>query len=748
MTISTPMLPGLSPVGGKKVVAQFDGGLLSSDAGVLALREIEQRLCVAERLAACIVDPRTPEQIVHSPADIIRFRLLMISAGHEDGNDANSLRADPVFKMAHDLAPSQRDLCSQSTISRLENLPDARALLRMGRALVDLYCETFSRVPKRITLDIDDTFDAVHGAQQLRLFNAHYDEYGFQPIVVFDGEGRFITAVLRPAKRPSGKEIRGFVRRLVRTIRTNWPRVEILLRGDSHYCCPEVLDFCRVNKIDYIIGNGYTGGKNVNVGLDRADVFGISVSLDGTRLAVGASNDDGATGGLTGSGAVYLFSFSDLAFNGSTLEGIIGNGYSGPKDINVALDTFDQFGSSVSLDGTNLAVGTPGDNIGRVYLFSFSDLGFNGGQLEGIIGSGYTGGKNVNVVLDPGDLFGVSVSLDGARLAVGASGGTGAVYLFSFTDLAFNSGSLEATIGNGYTGAKDVDVALDGSDLFGYSVSLDGNRLAVGASWDDGATNGFTNTNTGAVYLFSFRDLAFNDGMLEGIIGNGYTGGKNVNIGLDASDYFGWSVSLDGTRLAVGVKNDRGATGDAEQSGAVYLFTDPFGLGGSEPVFDAVYGTRTGETITITPTDIAALLNAGNNVILQASNDGTINAPILVENPSGNGGNLMLQAGRSLTINADIFTDNGDLTLIGNDLAANGVVDADRDPGDASIVLADGVMLNVGSGSLRQAGHVQTVQAVHRALSLHCADADAYRPHRQSGPSPGRFAVSCVSIPG
>ena len=122
--------------------------------------------------------------------------------GHEDGNDANSLRIDPVFKMAHDLAPSERDLCSQSTISRLENLPDARALLRMGRAMVDLYCESFKQVPRRITLDIDDTFDAVHGGQQLRLFNAHYDEYGFQPIVVFDGDGRFITAVLRPAKRP------------------------------------------------------------------------------------------------------------------------------------------------------------------------------------------------------------------------------------------------------------------------------------------------------------------------------------------------------------------------------------------------------------------------------------------------------------------------------------------------------------------------------------------------------------------
>ena len=124
----------------------------------------------------------------------------------------------------------------------------------MGRAMVDLYCESFAKVPKRITLDIDDTFDAVHGGQQLRLFNAHYDEYGFQPIVVFDGEGRFVTAVLRPAKRPSGKEIKPFLRRLVRAIRAHWPNIEILLRADSHYCGPEVLDWCRANGIDYILG--------------------------------------------------------------------------------------------------------------------------------------------------------------------------------------------------------------------------------------------------------------------------------------------------------------------------------------------------------------------------------------------------------------------------------------------------------------------------------------------------------------
>ncbi len=104
----------------------------------------------------------------------------------------------------------RRPTCARSRRSRaLENRPDARTLLRMGRGMVDLYCASFRQVPRRIVLDIDDTFDAVHGGQQLRLFNAHYDEYGFQPIVVFDGEGRIVAAVLRPARRPSGREIVG-----------------------------------------------------------------------------------------------------------------------------------------------------------------------------------------------------------------------------------------------------------------------------------------------------------------------------------------------------------------------------------------------------------------------------------------------------------------------------------------------------------------------------------------------------------
>src|SRR3954449_4592420 len=216
----TPILPGLSPICGRAIEARFDGELMSSDGGLLVLREVEQRLGIAQRLATCIRDPRAPERIVHGLDEIIRFRMLMIAAGYEDGNDADSLRADPLFKLAMDRLPEQGDLCSQSTVSRTENLPDRHALLRMGRGRVDHYCQSFRLEPLRIVLDIDDTFDAVHGGQQLRLFNAHYDEYGFQPIVVFDGEGRFVTAVLRPAKRPKGTDIRALLRRL---LRANWP---------------------------------------------------------------------------------------------------------------------------------------------------------------------------------------------------------------------------------------------------------------------------------------------------------------------------------------------------------------------------------------------------------------------------------------------------------------------------------------------------------------------------------------------
>ena len=265
---STPMPPGLSPVGGKTIEARFDAACMSSDGGLLALREVEQRLAIASRLAGCIRDPRDPSRAIpagrsqpgdpsraiHGLDEIIRTRMLMIAAGCEDGNDADRLRRDPMFKLAMGRLPDDADPCSQPTLSRLENLPDARALPRMGRAMVEHDCQSFRQAPRRIVLDVDDTFDAVRGGQQLRLFNAHHDEYGFQPIVAFDGDGRMIAAVLRPASRPSGRRIVRWLRRLITAIRGHWPRVEIMLRADSHDCTPEALRFCRARGLDDTLG--------------------------------------------------------------------------------------------------------------------------------------------------------------------------------------------------------------------------------------------------------------------------------------------------------------------------------------------------------------------------------------------------------------------------------------------------------------------------------------------------------------
>src|SRR6478736_5828220 len=160
MTEATEILPGLPAVKGKPVHVAFDGGRLTSDAGILLLAAIEQRLKIAERLAACLEDPRDPDRVRHGLAEMIRYRALLIAAGYPDGNDCDALRCDPAFKIAVGRLPeSGADLCSQPTISRLENLPGATSLKRMMAAMVDLFCDSFDQIPRRILLDIDDTED-------------------------------------------------------------------------------------------------------------------------------------------------------------------------------------------------------------------------------------------------------------------------------------------------------------------------------------------------------------------------------------------------------------------------------------------------------------------------------------------------------------------------------------------------------------------------------------------------------------
>ena len=240
----------------KKVLAAFDGGRLTSDGGVVLLAAAERRLGIAECLAGLVADPRNPLLVTHSVADILRARMLAIACGYEDADDLDHLRTDPGFKLACGRLPDTgRDLCSQPTVSRWENAPSLREVVRLTYAMVDLYCASYPKPPKAVTLDIDDTVDVVHGHQQLSLFNAHHDERCFMPIHVYDtATSRPVAILLRPGKTPSGTEVRSHVRRLVRRIRRHWPSTRLTLRGDGHYGRPEVMTWCEANAVDYIFG--------------------------------------------------------------------------------------------------------------------------------------------------------------------------------------------------------------------------------------------------------------------------------------------------------------------------------------------------------------------------------------------------------------------------------------------------------------------------------------------------------------
>ena len=274
--LTLPLL-GLSPVCGKPVFARFDGGRLSSDGGILLLAEVERRLGIAERLARCVEDPRAPDRIVHGLAEMIRFRALAIAAGYPDANDCDLLRRDPAFKMAVGRLPETGvDLCSQPTMTRLENLPGAVALKRMTAAMVELFCDSFDPVPRRIVLDIDDTEDRAYGQQQLSLFNAHHDSRCFMPIHIYEATtGKPVAVFLRPGKTPDGIEVAMVLRHVVRAIRARWPRVDILIRGDSHYGRPEAMAWCERHRVGYIFG--LAGNK---VLLRRVTTEAEQVALD------------------------------------------------------------------------------------------------------------------------------------------------------------------------------------------------------------------------------------------------------------------------------------------------------------------------------------------------------------------------------------------------------------------------------------------------------------------------------------
>ena len=250
--------PGFSfpAVGGKKITAAFDGGRLTSDGGVLLLAQAERAMGICRRLAACIADPRDPTRVTHRLDDILRARVFAITCGYEDADDLDALRDDPGFRLALGKLPgSGAGLASQPTMSRWENAPTTRELARMMAEMIGVYCASYPAPPAAVTLDLDDTCDVVHGYQQLSFWNGHHGERCFLPIHVYDtATGRPVAILLRTGKTPSGAEVAGHIRRLVRHIRRYWPETHITFCGDGHYGRPEVKAFCEAHRVDYGFG--------------------------------------------------------------------------------------------------------------------------------------------------------------------------------------------------------------------------------------------------------------------------------------------------------------------------------------------------------------------------------------------------------------------------------------------------------------------------------------------------------------
>ena len=240
---------------GKKVEADFRGGEVSSDAGLLFLREVERQVGLFHRVAEVLRDRRHPGYVKHQIIELLKQRVFQIACGYEDGDDSDELRNDPVLKMACERLPDGEPLASQPTISRFENALSRTDLYRIAKVFLDIFIESYDKPPEAIILDIDDTDDPTHGHQQLALFNAFHDNYCYMPIHIYEGRsGKLITTVLRPGKRPTGEQIVSILKRVVGKIREAWPEVGILLRGDSYYSCPAVYEFCEEYEIKYIFG--------------------------------------------------------------------------------------------------------------------------------------------------------------------------------------------------------------------------------------------------------------------------------------------------------------------------------------------------------------------------------------------------------------------------------------------------------------------------------------------------------------
>ncbi len=246
----------LAPVGGKATLVDFDGGRLSSDAGLVLLKDPDEQLGLTRALAAVLSDPRDARRVHFTRHDLLKQRVFQIAAGYEDANDANTLRHDPLLKVLLGRLPeSGAPLASQPTICRFENRVSRTELYRMARVLVDQFIASYSHPPKVIVLDFDDTEDPAHGEQEHIRYDSYYGGYCFLPLHLYEGlSGRLITAIFK-AKRFTGRQMLMVLKRVVKRLRQAWPKTLLIFRGDSHFTYPEVMRWIdNQPKLSYVTG--------------------------------------------------------------------------------------------------------------------------------------------------------------------------------------------------------------------------------------------------------------------------------------------------------------------------------------------------------------------------------------------------------------------------------------------------------------------------------------------------------------
>lgn len=237
-------------LGRREIEADFSGGAIGSDGGVMLVRQVDRKIGLSAATAAALSDPRDPERITHPLRDLIAQRLYGLCCGYEDLNDHDVLRHDPLMQTA---VGKVEELASSPTLSRLETRATRADVMALNRVLVEQFIAAQKRAPRELILDVDASDVPLHGDQELSQFHGYYDHYCYLPLYVFCGQA-MLACVLRPSRIDGAQHAAAVIRLIVTRLRQAWPEVAIIVRGDSGFCRQRLIRWCERRGIGYVIG--------------------------------------------------------------------------------------------------------------------------------------------------------------------------------------------------------------------------------------------------------------------------------------------------------------------------------------------------------------------------------------------------------------------------------------------------------------------------------------------------------------